>query len=130
MNDTLTLDQLQIKRRELENEFTKLLQREQELKTNLKTREKAAIKELESIITNKKEIVQILESQNTSLSKKLSKLKKDPKKQKNHTKQSPTDNSDEQPKDKVQFIIGQENPNKTEQPKPRIIRKKEPRFFY
>jgi poly(3-hydroxyalkanoate) synthetase len=130
MNDTLTLDQLQIKRRELENEFTKLLQREQELKSNLKTREKAVIKELESIITNKKEILQILESQNTSLSKKLNKLKKEPEKQENHNKQSPTDNNDEQPKDKVQVAIVQENPNKIEQPKPRIIRKKETKFFY
>lgn len=130
MNDILTLDQLQIKRRELENEFTKLLQREQELKINLKTREKEVIKELESIITNKKEIVQTLESQNTSLRNKLRTLKNEPKKQENHAKQSTTDNSDEQPKGKVQFIIGQENLNKTEQPKTKIIRKKEPKFFY
>jgi chromosome segregation ATPase len=114
MSDPLTLDQLQIKRRELENEFTKLLQREQELKSNLKTSEKAVVKELESIITNKKEIIQTLESQNTSLSNKLRRLKIEPKKQENQTKQSPTDNGDEQPKGEVQFIIGQENPNKTE----------------
>ena len=71
MNDILNLDQLQIKRRELENELTKLQQREQELQINLKTKEKAVIKELECVITNKKEVIQTLESQNTSLGKKL-----------------------------------------------------------
>jgi hypothetical protein len=130
MNDILTLDQLQIKRRELENELTKLQQREQELQTNLKTKEKAVIKELECVITNKKEFIQTMESQNTSLGNKLRNLKKETKNQENNTQQSPTEQNAEQPKDKVQYAIIQQTSNKTKQAKTKIAIKKEPKFFY
>ena len=130
MNDILTLDQLQIKRRELENELTKLQQREQELQTNLKTKEKEVIEELECVITNKKEVIQTLESQNTSLGKKLSILKKESKNQEYNTQYSPTEQSHEQPQDKVQGAIMQPSSNKKEAVKPKITLKKEPKFFY
>jgi hypothetical protein len=130
MNDMLTLDQLQIKRRELENKLTKLQQREQELQINLKTKEKAVIKELEFVITNKKEVIQTLESQNTSLGKKLRILKKEFKNQENIAQDPTTEQSDEQSKDKVQCGIMPQTSNKTKQAKTKITLKKGTKFFY
>lgn len=128
MNDILTLDQLQIKRRELENELTELVQREQELKVNLKTREKAVIKELESIITDKKAMIQTLESQNSSLGKKLNKLKKP---NKVHPKSQTTiEKTDEEAEDRIEFSIAQEIPDKSESQKTEIQGKKQTKFFF
>ena len=108
MNDTLTLDQLQIKRRELENELTELVQREQELKVNLKTREKAVIEELEYIITEKKEMIQTLASQNGSLGKKLNRLKKTKKGASNN---QPTKKENYESEDEIEFTVVQETPD-------------------
>lgn len=130
MNDMLTLDQLQIKRRELENELTELQQREQELQTNLKTKEKAVIKELEFVITNKKDVIQTLESQNTSLGKKLRILKKESKNKENTPHHPSTEQSDEQTKDKVQYGIVQQTSTKKKQAKTKITLKKGTKFFY
>ena len=110
MNDTLTLDQLQIKRRELENELTELVQREQDLESNLKAREKAVIEELENIIANKKTMIETLESQNTSLNKTLNRLKTAPKQQEQEPTHTKTENADEQPKDNIQSSVAEEAP--------------------
>lgn len=124
MNDTLTLDQLQIKRRELENELTALLQKEQDLESNLKAREKAVIEELEFIISDKKSIIETLESRNSNLNKKLSKLKKGPKKQ--QAKQT----TDEDPDEEVQFTIIEQHSNQSNQKKRSFDPKKEKRFLF
>ncbi len=116
MNDTLTLDQLQIKRRELENELTALVQREQNLESDLKTKEKAVIEELQDIIADKKTIIETLESRSTTLNKKLKLLNKTPKRQKQEFKQIETDNTDEQAEDEVQFSVGEEPLPQTKKP--------------
>ena len=128
MNETLTLDQLQIKRRELENELTELVQREQELKVNLKTREKSVIEELEYIITDKKAMIQTLESQNSSLGKKLNKLKKT---KKVHPHNQPTtEKMDEEAEDEIEFSVVQESPDKSEAQKTKIQDRKQTKFFF
>ncbi len=116
MNDTLTLDQLQIKRRELENELTELVQREQDLESNLKAREKAVIEELENIIANKKTMIETLESQNTSLNKTLNKLKTAPKQQEQGPSHTKTENADEQPEDNIQSSVIEEALHQTSKP--------------
>ena len=128
MNDTITLNQLQIKRRELENELTELIQREQELKVNLKTREKAVIEELEYIISEKKGMLQTLESQNSSLGKKLSKLKKT--KKVHQPKQSVPEENDEESEEEIEFTVVQESTNQSDQQKTKIQNKKETKFFF
>ena len=124
MNDTLTLDQLQIKRRELENELTTLLQREQDLESNLKAREKAVIEELQFIISDKKTIIETLESRSTNLNKKLNRLKKTPKKQQTKT------NSNDEHEDDVQFTVIEQVTHQTDEKNRRINQKKEKRFLF
>ena len=128
MNDSLTLDQLQIKRRELENELTKLVQQEQELKVNLKNREKAVIDELEYIIEEKKAMVQSLGSQNRGLGKKLNKLKKTKKIQ---PRAQPTNEEKvEELEDEIEFAVTQETPDHLKQQKTKFKRKKGTKFFF
>lgn len=128
MKDTLTLDQLQIKRRELENELTKLAQREQELKANLKIREKTVIEELEYIITEKKAMIQTLESQNSGLGKKLNSLKKT---KKVHQQTQPKiEKIDDESEDEIEFAIVQETADKSEHQKTKVQNKKEKKFFF
>jgi hypothetical protein len=124
MNDTLTLDQLQIKRRELENELTTLLQKEQDLESNLKAREKAVIEELQFIISDKKTIIETLESRNTNLNKKLNRLKKKP------TKQQTKTNTNNEHEDDVQFTVIEQAPRQTDEKNRRINQKKEKRFLF
>ena len=116
MNDTLTLDQLQIKRRELENELTELVQREQDLESNLKAREKAVIEELENIIANKKTMIETLESQNTSLNKTLNRLKTAPKQQEQEPTHTKTENADGQPEDNIHSSVVEEALQQTNKP--------------
>jgi hypothetical protein len=124
MNDTLTLDQLQIKRRELENELTTLLQKEQDLESNLKAREKAVIEELQFIISDKKTIIETLESRNTNLNKKLNRLKKKP------TKQQTKTNTNNEHEDDVQFTVIEQAPRQTNEKNRRINQKKEKRVLF
>ena len=78
MSETLTLNNLQIKRLKLENEFAALIKKEKELEIDLKKREKAIIKELQNLIVDKKSIIEILKSKCTILERKLSEIKINP----------------------------------------------------
>ena len=74
MSETLTLSQLQIKRRELENELASLSQNEKMLENDLKTLEARIIEQLNAEIQAKKSALSGLESRKSDLEKKLSEL--------------------------------------------------------
>lgn len=78
MVETAVLNDLQIKRRELENEVASLFQKEISLKGELKKLEEAIIAELEETIKAKKLTLSGLESQKSDLEKKLRELQGNP----------------------------------------------------
>jgi chromosome segregation ATPase len=74
MNETPTLSELQIKRRELENELASLSQTEKMLESDLKTLEARIIEQLNAEIQAKKSALGGLESRKSDLEKKLCEL--------------------------------------------------------
>ena len=78
MSGTITLSELQIKRRELENELASLSQIEKMLENDLKTLEGKIIEQLKEEIKAKKLALGSLESRKNNLEKKLSELEEKP----------------------------------------------------
>jgi chromosome segregation ATPase len=74
MSQTITLSELQIKRRELENELASLSQTEKMLENDLRTLEGKIIAQLKEEIEAKKSALSDLESRKNDLEKKLSEL--------------------------------------------------------
>ena len=78
MSETITLSELQIKRRELENEVASLSQKEKTLENDLRTLEEKIIYQLKEEIKAKKSVLSGLESRKSDLEKKLSELQGKP----------------------------------------------------
>jgi chromosome segregation ATPase len=78
MSETAVLSELQIKRRELENELASLSQSEKSLKNDLKTLEEKIIGQLEEEIKAKKLALSGLESRKSDLERKLNELQGKP----------------------------------------------------
>ena len=78
MSETITLSELQIKRRELENELASLSQTEKKLESELKTFEAKIIEQLKAEIQAKKSALNGLESKKSDLEKKLIELQEKP----------------------------------------------------
>jgi chromosome segregation ATPase len=78
MSETITLSELQIKRRELENELASLSQTEKMLESDLKTLEARIIEQLKAEIQAKKSALNGLESRKSDLEKKLTELQDKP----------------------------------------------------
>jgi len=78
MSETATLSELQIKRRELENELASLSQTEKTLENDLRTLEEKIIDQLKEEIKAKKSALSALESRKNDLEKKLSELQGKP----------------------------------------------------
>lgn len=78
MNETITLSELQIKRRELENELASLSQKEKMLENDLRALEEKIIDQLKEEIKAKKSVLSSLESRKSELEKKLSELQGKP----------------------------------------------------
>ncbi len=74
MGETITLSELQIKRRELENELASLSQKEKMLENDLRVLEEKIIAQLKEEIKAKKATLSDLESRKSDLEKKLSEL--------------------------------------------------------
>jgi chromosome segregation ATPase len=74
MSETITLSELQIKRRELENELASLSQTEKMLETDLRALEARIIEQLKAEIQSKKSALNGLESKKNDLEKKLTEL--------------------------------------------------------
>jgi len=74
MSETITLSELQIKRRELENELASLSQTEKMLENDLRALEGKIIAQLKEEIEAKKSALSGLESRKSDLEKKLSEL--------------------------------------------------------
>ena len=71
MSESVTLSELQIKRRELENELASLSQTEKMLQSDLKTLEARIIEKLKAEIQAKKSALHGLENRKSDLEKKL-----------------------------------------------------------
>lgn len=78
MSETIVLSELQIKRRELENELASLSQKEKTLETDLRTLEEKIIDQLKEEIKAKKSALSSLESRKSDLEKKLNELQGNP----------------------------------------------------
>lgn len=78
MSEIVTLSELQIKRRELENELASLSQTEKMLESDLRTLEGKIIEQLKAEIQAKKSALSGLESKKSDLEKKLSALQEKP----------------------------------------------------
>jgi peptidoglycan hydrolase CwlO-like protein len=78
MSETIALSELQIKRRELENELASLSQKEKTLENDLRTLEEKIIDQLKEDIKAKKSVLSSLESRKSDLEKKLSELQGKP----------------------------------------------------
>ena len=78
MSETITLSELQIKRRELENELASLSQTEKLLENDLRTLEAKIIEQLKAEIQAKKSALTGLESKKSDLEKKLTELQDKP----------------------------------------------------
>jgi chromosome segregation ATPase len=78
MSETIALSELQIKRRELENELASLSQTEKKLESELKTLEAKIIEQLKAEIQEKKSALNGLESKKSDLEKKLIELQEKP----------------------------------------------------
>jgi chromosome segregation ATPase len=78
MSETVTLSELQIKRRELENELASLSQTEKMLESGLRTLEARIIEQLKAEIQAKKSALNGLESRKSSLERKLTELQDKP----------------------------------------------------
>lgn len=74
MSETIALSELQIKRRELENELASLSQKEKTLENDLRTLEEKIIAQLKEDIKAKRSVLGGLESRKSDLEKKLSQL--------------------------------------------------------
>ena len=74
MSETITLSELQIKRRELENELASLSQTEKMLENDLRVLEGKIIEQLKEEIKAKRSALSNLESRKNDLEKKLSEL--------------------------------------------------------
>jgi len=74
MSETITLSELQIKRRELENELASLSQTEKMLESDLRTLEAKIIEQLKAEIETKRSALGGLESRKGDLEKKLNEL--------------------------------------------------------
>jgi len=74
MSEPVTLSELQIKRRELENELASLSQTEKILQGNLKNLEARIIEQLKAEIQAKRSALNSLESRKSDLEKKLNGL--------------------------------------------------------
>ena len=74
MSETITLSELQIKRRELENELASLSQTEKMLENDLRALEGKIIEQLKEEIEAKKSALSGLESRKSDLEKKLNEL--------------------------------------------------------
>lgn len=74
MSESITLSELQIKRRELENELASLSQTEKMLAGDLKTLEAKIIEQLKAEIEAKRSALGGLESRKSDLEKKLGEL--------------------------------------------------------
>jgi chromosome segregation ATPase len=74
MSETIALSELQIKRRELENELASLSQKEKSLESDLRTLEEKIIDQLKDDIKAKNSVLNNLESRKSDLEKKLSEL--------------------------------------------------------
>lgn len=74
MSEAITLSELQIKRRELENELASLSQTEKMLENDLRTLEGKIIAQLKEEIKAKRSALSGLESRKSDLEKKLSEL--------------------------------------------------------
>jgi chromosome segregation ATPase len=78
MSETIALSELQIKRRELENELASLSQKEKTLENDLRTLEEKIIDQLKEEIKAKKSVLSSLESRKSELEKKLNELQGKP----------------------------------------------------
>jgi chromosome segregation ATPase len=78
MSETIGLSELQIKRRELENELASLSQKEKSLESDLRTLEEKIIDQLKDDIKAKNSVLNNLESRKSDLEKKLSELQGKP----------------------------------------------------
>jgi SMC interacting uncharacterized protein involved in chromosome segregation len=78
MSETVTLSELQIKRRELENELASLSQTEKMLENDLRVLEGKIIEQLKEEIKAKKSTLGSLESRKSDLEKKLNELEEKP----------------------------------------------------
>ena len=78
MSETIGLSELQIKRRELENELASLSQTEKTLENDLRTLEEKIIDQLKEEIKAKKSALSGLESRKSELEKKLNELQGKP----------------------------------------------------
>jgi chromosome segregation ATPase len=78
MSETVTLSELQIKRRELENELASLSQTEKLLENDLRALEAKIIEQLKAEIQAKKSALTGLESKKSDLEKKLTELQEKP----------------------------------------------------
>ena len=78
MSETVTLSELQIKRRELENELASLSQTEKLLENDLRTLEARIIEQLKAEIQAKKSALTGLESRKSDLEKKLTQMQEKP----------------------------------------------------
>ena len=78
MSETITLSELQIKRRELENELASLAQKEKTIENDLKTLEEKIIVQLREEIRAKKSALSNLELRKNDLEKNLSELQGKP----------------------------------------------------
>ena len=78
MSETIGLSELQIKRRELENELASLSQKEKTLENDLRTLEEKIIDQLKEEIKAKKSALSSLESRKNDLEKKLNELQGKP----------------------------------------------------
>lgn len=74
MSVLITLSELQIKRRQLENELASLSQTEKMLESDLQTLEAKIIEQLKAEIETKRSALSCLESRKSDLEKRLSKL--------------------------------------------------------
>jgi chromosome segregation ATPase len=74
MSETIALSELQIKRRELENELASLSQKEKSLENGLRTLEEKIIDQLKEDVKAKKSVLSNLESRKSDLEKKLNEL--------------------------------------------------------
>jgi len=78
MSETIGLSELQIKRRELENELASLSQKEKTLESDLRTLEEKIIHQLKEEIRAKKSALSSLEARKNDLERKLSELQGKP----------------------------------------------------
>lgn len=87
MSETITLSELQIKRRELENELASLSQTEKMLESDLRTLEARIIEQLKAEIQTKKSTLNGLESRKSDLERKLTEMQE----------KTPSSQTEEQP---------------------------------